>query len=337
MAGIRQGKATQNLLSLVKVLGLLLVVAAGILLAAPGTGRGHGALTLRGAFGLAMVFVLYTYGGWNEAAYISAEYVTHDGTCSMPAVGSSGSSPRSTSWPACLPERAGSGGRGEIARRGGRPDACRMGRDRRRCVGVLIAVSALGTTNATSSPVHALATLSVSTPGSSPFLGSGAKAPRRPSAPSAPRAPSPSSSLPLGALTRKGFETMVDYSLPVFWFFLLLTGLSLFVLRAQELGVARPVPECPLYPLTPLLFCAMCLYMLHSSLAYAGIGAFTGLAVLLAGVPLPLLLHAPRQGEAGGWPHEPTFPHEWRPTGEKPSPYQDSQHRPRPRDPQAPR
>ena len=26
-----------------------------------------------GVFGLAMVFVLLTYGGWNEAAYISAE------------------------------------------------------------------------------------------------------------------------------------------------------------------------------------------------------------------------------------------------------------------------
>jgi amino acid transporter len=50
------------------------VIAAGLLYSAnrppaaacpaPGTG---------GALGLAMVFVLLTYGGWNEAAYLSAE------------------------------------------------------------------------------------------------------------------------------------------------------------------------------------------------------------------------------------------------------------------------
>ena len=27
-----------------------------------------------GAFGLAMVFVLLTYGGWNEAAYLTGEF-----------------------------------------------------------------------------------------------------------------------------------------------------------------------------------------------------------------------------------------------------------------------
>lgn len=35
----------------------------------------------------------------------------------------------------------------------------------------------------------------------------------------------------LGAVTRSGFATMVDYTAPVFWFFFVLTGLSLFVLR----------------------------------------------------------------------------------------------------------
>jgi basic amino acid/polyamine antiporter, APA family len=91
-----------------------------------------------------------------------------------------------------------------------------------------------------------------------------------------------------GALTRKDFETLVEYTAPVFWFFFLMTGLSLFVLRAREPGVERPF-RVPLYPLTPALFCATCAYLLYSSVAYTGEGAAVGLAVLGAGV-IPLWL-----------------------------------------------
>ena len=92
----------------------------------------------------------------------------------------------------------------------------------------------------------------------------------------------------LGTLTRDGFETMVDYTAPVFWFFFLLTGVSLMVLRIREPEVPRPF-RVPVYPLTPILFCAICAYLLYSSVAYTGIGALVGIAVLLAGAPLLLL------------------------------------------------
>jgi APA family basic amino acid/polyamine antiporter len=49
----------------------------------------------------------------------------------------------------------------------------------------------------------------------------------------------------------------------------------------------------PLYPLTPLIFCMTCVYMLHASIAYTGTGAAIGVVVLLAGVPL-LLVARPR-------------------------------------------
>jgi amino acid transporter len=96
----------------------------------------------------------------------------------------------------------------------------------------------------------------------------------------------------LGTWTRSGFATMVEYTAPVFWFFFLLAGLSLFVLRTQEPAVPRPF-RVPLYPLTPLIFCLTCVYMLHASIAYTGTGAAIGVAVLLAGVPL-LLVARPR-------------------------------------------
>ncbi len=69
--GLQQGKWTQNLLSAAKVLGLLLVVIIG-LTAIPNSATPVESAS-SGTWGLAMVFVLLSYGGWNEAAYIFAE------------------------------------------------------------------------------------------------------------------------------------------------------------------------------------------------------------------------------------------------------------------------
>jgi basic amino acid/polyamine antiporter, APA family len=95
----------------------------------------------------------------------------------------------------------------------------------------------------------------------------------------------------LSSMTPDGFETMVAYTAPAFWLFFLLTGLSLFILRRQQ--PAQPDPfRVPLYPLTPILFCAMCAFMLYSSTSYAlskdpsSIGAQLGIAVLLLGLPV---------------------------------------------------
>jgi hypothetical protein len=44
-----------------------------------------------------------------------------------------------------------------------------------------------------------------------------------------------------------------------------------------------------LYPLTLLLFCTICLFMLYSSLAFTGGGSFVGVCVLLTGIPLIIL------------------------------------------------
>ncbi|MBN1141492.1 MAG: APC family permease, partial [Deltaproteobacteria bacterium] len=102
----------------------------------------------------------------------------------------------------------------------------------------------------------------------------------------------------LGTGSRSGFETMVEYTAPVFWFFVLLVGLSLFVLRRREPLAARPF-RVPLYPVTPLLFCLVCGYMLCSSLTYVGRGTFVGVAVLVAGLPL-LWLAACSSGSGTG-------------------------------------
>jgi amino acid transporter len=92
----------------------------------------------------------------------------------------------------------------------------------------------------------------------------------------------------IGTLTRRGFATMVEYTAPVFWFFFFMVGLSLIVLRIRDPHIERPF-GAPLHPLVPLVFCASCLYMLQASIAYTGIGALAGVAVLLAGLPVFLV------------------------------------------------
>ena len=85
-----------------------------------------------------------------------------------------------------------------------------------------------------------------------------------------------------GAFARDGFRLAVEYTAPVFWFFFLLAGLSLFVLRIREPGHVRPF-RVPLYPLTPAIFCATSAYLLYSSLEHHRAGALVGVAVLAVG------------------------------------------------------
>jgi len=86
----------------------------------------------------------------------------------------------------------------------------------------------------------------------------------------------------LGTYTRDGFSTMIDYSSPVFWLFLSLSGFAVILLRWRRPELPRPF-RVPLYPWLPLVFVASCLFVLWSSLAYVRLGALLGVAVLALG------------------------------------------------------
>jgi basic amino acid/polyamine antiporter, APA family len=91
-----------------------------------------------------------------------------------------------------------------------------------------------------------------------------------------------------GAFAQAGFKGLVEYSLPVFWGFFLLTGIALFVLRSKEPNAPRPF-RVPLYPVVPAIFVLMCAYLLWKSLEYHRVHAFVGLGVLAVGAVLMLL------------------------------------------------
>jgi basic amino acid/polyamine antiporter, APA family len=73
--GVQFGKMTQNILTVVKVVGLFVVFAIAITVgrdAAPPDSLWEpdaGSLD----YGLAMILVLFTFGGWNEMAFVAAE------------------------------------------------------------------------------------------------------------------------------------------------------------------------------------------------------------------------------------------------------------------------
>jgi len=80
--GTAPGKRTQNILTVAKVLGLGGIVLAGFLCAGPHDPVQPVAASSEASFALAMIFVLYTYAGWNEAVYVCRE--VQDGRRNVP-------------------------------------------------------------------------------------------------------------------------------------------------------------------------------------------------------------------------------------------------------------
>jgi amino acid transporter len=254
------------------------------------TGTTHTSRYIFLSFGLAMIFVLLTFGGWNEAVYISAELPEIRRNMVRVLLGGVGiimlmyllismaylrglglaEMSRSEVVAADLMRKA-------------------VGESGAKFISFLIALSALGSINAaiiTGARTNYALGKDFSSFG---FLGKWDEEANTPRHALLLQGSVTFALVLLGTLTRKGFVTMVDYTAPVFWAFFFLTGLSLLILRSKNSKIARPF-KVPLYPLTPLFFCGICLYMLRSSLIYTGIGALLGVAVLMGGTVILLFL-----------------------------------------------
>lgn len=286
LLGLKSGARTQKALTLIEIAGVLLIIVAGLTLAAPEVAPAAPGATDGTQWGLVLVFVMLAYGGWNEAAYASAE-----------VAGAQRGMPRALFWSLVIVVAvylllniaifhvlglAGAGSSTAVA-----ADAMRavMGERGGQLVSVLIAVSALTSVNATIL-LGARTTYAFGRDEAMfGFLGHWNERLHAPVRAMLVQSAIALGLVLLGAVTRTGFKTMVEYTAPVFWLFFVLTGLSLFVLRARRPGQPRPF-SVPAYPLIPLVFVATSLYLLYSSLVYTGVGALVGIAVLLIGLLL---------------------------------------------------
>jgi APA family basic amino acid/polyamine antiporter len=276
--GVKAGKWTQNLLTVTKVLGLVAIGIAGLAAPGPAPPPALPETFTWGGLDLALILVLFTYGGWNEMAYVAAEIKRPQanivralviGTVSVTALyllvngaflSALGLEQLSASQ-AVAADTVGKVFPGAASR----------------AVSVLICISALGAVNGL---VFTGARISYA-------LGADHRT-FRPLGTWHPRL-----GTPVGALLLQGglslaiillagsFLDTILYTAPVVWTFFLATGLTVFVLRRKEPDMARPY-KISLYPVVPLIFVACCMFMLYSSVSYALARRPIGLLLLVS-------------------------------------------------------
>jgi APA family basic amino acid/polyamine antiporter len=267
LVGLHASKWTQNVLVIAITLGLAAIIFTGFWTGifdapAPPSSVPSPQANSFGMISLALIFVLFTFGGWNEAVYLSADIdnprrnmnrvliigiaivtglymlvnlalitgLGHAGMASSGAVAA------------------------DLLRRGwGEPGAV--------FISLLVLVAVLSTVNAT-----------IITGGRSNFaLGRdyvpifGFLGKRRPGSEVPTAALILQGAITIGlillvpiAFPDSGLEAMVAYTAPVFWFFFLLAGWSVVMMRRRDPQRERPF-RAPIYPLAPFLFCGVCL------------------------------------------------------------------------------
>lgn len=287
VVGTIQSKSLQITMTTIEVGAIAAIILFGLLGSAepppaPAVPAGGAAI------GMAMIFVLLTYGGWNEAAYLTGEL--KDAPRNIAKVLLMGTAILVTLYVlanfALLSIlgldglRASDAVAADMMRRVAGPAGATI-------VSIAIVVAAISTLNATIftgarvyyAMAHDVTLL--------PSVGKWNERGKTPANGLILQAIVALVLVGIGAITRDGFKAMVEYTAPVFWGFLLLVGIGLIVLRIREPDRVLPY-KVPLYPLTPILFCLTCGYMLHASIAYTGVASLVGLAVLAAGTPLLL-------------------------------------------------
>jgi len=292
--GIREGKATQNLFTVLEVAGLGLIVVAGLLLApapaapAAAPAAGSGPWYMGAGIGTAMLFVLFTYGGWNDAAYISAEVRDRSRNMVRALLIAIGivtalyilvnlaylkglgyhAMTRSDAVAADL-LKAVWGGTGETL------------------ISFMIAIAALTSVNG-SIIVGARSNYALGRDWPLlGFLGRWDEASGSPRTAMLVQGAIALALVAFGAVGKAGFKGLVEYSLPVFWGFFLLVGIAVFVLRVKEPDAPRPF-RVPGYPVVPAIFVLTCAYLLYSSVTYHRANALWGLGVLAIGAVVML-------------------------------------------------
>jgi amino acid transporter len=288
--GVTLSATAQNLLTVAKIAGLAGIIVAGMLHGSRDNFDSQRQSGAEGWFALAMIWVLWTYAGWHEAAYIAAE--VKNGRRNIPLALVLGTVAVLLVYLlvnlAFLLTVGLDVREGQILAEGVIERAWpRFGGQ---AISLLIMISSLGAINGMifttariysefgadhrlfrplshwsrswETPVRALVvqgTISVALIGGVAVFKDVQQA-------------------------RAGLDFLIAVSAAVFWSFFFLTGLALFVLRSLDADTPRPF-RVPLYPVLPLIFCGWCAYMIYGAIQYMPIESLIGLAILIAGLP----------------------------------------------------
>ena len=293
ITGTTESKWLQNILALVLALSILGVVVAGISATPPAAAAAPAVADKTAPLfsGLALIFILLTYGGWNEAAYLTAEMRdTRRGIVRALIIGILIITVLYLLLNYAYLNALGLAGMRESKAVATDLMKVTWGAAGAFVLGAAVITAALSTLNAT---IFTGARTNYALGRDFALFGFLGKWHERGAPVNALLLQGAIALLLvlLASFTPDGFQTMVAYTAPAFWLFFLVTGISLFVLRRQPPVNAEPF-RVPLYPVTPILFCAMCAYMLYSSFNYAmsldpgSIGAIVGIAMLCAGIPV---------------------------------------------------
>jgi amino acid transporter len=269
VAGLKESARTQNVMSALLVLGLLMVVMAGFSSAPASPAPAPAASSnVPALFGTALLFVLFTFGGWNEAAYISAE--VKGGVKSIVKVLVLALGLVTVVYLLFVAALlSGLGFDGLKASKAVAADAVKplFGATGEKLIGAIVALAALTSINAT---MIVAARTNWSVGNDWPLFAFMSRWNSERDAPVIAYLVTGVLSLALvlaASAYKSGIKFMVDFTAPVFWFFFLLTGLALFVLRQKFPHVNRPF-RVPLYPMLPAVFVATCGFLLYRSLLF---------------------------------------------------------------------
>jgi basic amino acid/polyamine antiporter, APA family len=292
LLGLRAGIGTQVGLMVAVIAGLLAVGLAGIVLAAQGIAPSLPAAPPSSAahLGTALVFVFLAYGGWSDAATLSAEM--RDPRHGIKRALVAGMALVTALY--LLANWAyvrGLGLAGIAASAAPASDLMlrAFGPAGQAAIVAVVAVTALTSMNAILIAGARTTYAAARDTGGLGALGEWQVARGTPARAIVALCAVSLVLVALGTWTRSGFATMVDFLSPVYWFFLTLSGVALLVLRRRHPRAPRPF-LVPGYPWVPLAFIATSAYMVYASVAYVRIGTVAGVAVLAAGFALLAVL-----------------------------------------------
>jgi amino acid transporter len=220
-------------------------------------------------FGLALVFVLFTFGGWNEAAYISAEVRGGQRAILRVLVISIGVlSLLYGLFVLAVVTGLGFDGLKASQALGADVMLAAVGPAGEALIAAVVAIAALTSINATMIVgARNFYALGQDWPLLS-FLGRWHGPRDTPLVALLAQSAVALMLVAVAAVEKGGVKTAVEFTAPVFWGFLVLVGIGFFVLRFTYAHVPRPF-KVPLYPILPIAFIATCGYLFYSSVTYA--------------------------------------------------------------------